>query len=186
MFVKEESLWWGLRPGFGSEGAFPFSYIDGKRQVNKMPAGEVVKPNDLFFPKGPMTNRFKLLGSEVRKELNKKINIEMEVTYVRIEDQKDNKKGMVYEIPSPLSEDRIKEHLQYDRTAIFSLEALGKNGVEFKIEENTTFGLPSDSPKKDYLLKKVTEQSVTIEYKDAKGATKTLEISKGAMPTLED
>ena len=77
----------------------------------------------MFFAKAPMMNRFKLLGSEVRKELNKAIKIEKEVTIVRIEDQRPNKKGTIYEIPSPLSEERMNEHLKYDRTAVLSLEA---------------------------------------------------------------
>ena len=131
-----------------------------------------------------MQNRFKLLGSEVRKELNKKINIEMEVTIVRIEDQRPNKKGTVYELPSPLSEERRNEYLKYDRTAVFSLEALGLNGKEFKVEENMTFGLPPESPKKDYLAKGVTPESVTVEYTSPAGEKKTFEISKGSLPNV--
>jgi hypothetical protein len=109
----------------------------------------------------------------------------MEVTIVRIEDQRPNKKGTVYEVPSPLSEDRRNDYLKFDRTAVFSLEALGLNGKEFKVEENTTFALPPDSPKKDYLAKIVTPDSVTIEYTDPAGQKKTIEISKGALPQAQ-
>lgn len=186
MYVKDESLTWAIRPGYGSEGSFPFSYTDSLRRKNKVPAGAMVKPDELFFPKEPMANRFKLLGSEVRKELNKAINLEMEVTWVRIEDQRPNKKGKVYELPSPLSEDRLNEFAQYDRTAVLSLEALGENGKEFKVEENTTFSLPSGDSKKDYLLKTVTPQSITVEYPDADGNRKTVEITKGGMPNLSE
>lgn len=185
-YAKDETLTWALRPGYGSNGEFPFSYADNKRQVNKVPAGEMVKPDGLFFPKGPMANRFKLLGSEIRKELNKRINLEVEVTYVRIEDQKPNKKGKVYEIPSPLSEERMNEFAQYDRTAVFTLEALGQGGTEFKVEENTTFGLPSSSTNKDYLLKEVTPDKVVVEGPDGKGGRKTVEISKGSMPGMTE
>ncbi len=186
MYQKDESLAWALRPGYGSEGAFPFTYSDAKRQANRVPAGEMVKPGGLFFPKGPMAERFKLLGSEVRKEVNKKINLEMEVTYVRIEDQKPNKVGTVYEIPAPLAEARVNEFRQFDRTAILSLEALGMKGKEFSVEENTAFALPPGSAKKDYLLKTVTPESVTIEYTDSQGARKTVEISKGSFPRLAE
>lgn len=185
-FVKDETLTWALRPTYGSEGAFPFNYADSKRQTNRMPAGEYVKPNETFFPKGPMTNRFKLLGSETRKEMNKRINEELEVTYVRIEDQKPNKKGKVYEIPAPLSEERMNEFAQFDRTAVFALEALGEGGNEFKVEENTPFGLPSSSDKKDYLLKEVTPDKVVVEGPDGKGGRVTVEISKGSMPTMPE
>ncbi len=106
----------------------------------------------------------------------------MEVTIVRIEDQRPNKKGTIYEFPSPLPEERKNEHLQYDRTAVLSLEAIGESGKEFKVEENTTFALPPTAPKKDYLLKKVTPDSVTVEYTDAQGTLKTVEINKGGLP----
>jgi hypothetical protein len=186
MYQKDESLAWALRPGYGSEGAFPFTYSDAKRQTNRVPAGEMVKPGGLFFPKGPMAERFKLLGSEPRKEVNRNINLEMEVTYVRIEDQKPNKAGTVYEIPAPLAEARLNEFRQFDRTAILSLEALGMKGKEFSVEENTAFALPPGSANKDYLLKTVTPESVTIEYTDSQGARKTVEISKGSFPRLAE
>ncbi len=185
MYVKDESLAWVIRPGYGSEGKFPFTYEDAKGRKNRITAAEMIGPGELFFSKEPMKGRFKLLGAEARKELNKKINIEMDVTIVRIEDQRPNKKGVVYEVPSPLSEERKNEHLQYDRSAIFSLEALGMAGKEFKVEENTPFALPPDSSRKDYLLKSVTPAAVTIEYPDAAGGRQTVEITKGAFPALK-
>ena len=182
MYVKDESLAWVLRPGYGSEGSFPFNYQDTKGGVNKTGAADMIAPGGLLFAKAPMMNRFKLLGSEVRKKLNKKMNIEEDITIVRIEDQLPNKKGTVYEVPSPLSEDHKSEYLNYDRTAIFSLEALGLNGKEFKVEENTKFALPPDGPKKDYLAKVVTPASVTVEYTNPAGEIKTFQITKGGLP----
>ncbi len=179
MFVKEDSLTWVLRPGYGLDGSFPIVYEDSKGGANKAGAAEMIAPGTLFFSKGVMANRFKLLGSEVRKELNKKINIEMEQMIVRIEDQRPNKKGTVYELPAPLSDQRKNDYRQYDRTAIFSLEALGLNGKEFKVEENTTFALPPSNPNKNYLVKAITPESVTIEFYNAAGDKKTLRINKG-------
>jgi hypothetical protein len=129
-----------------------------------------------------MGNRFKFLGSEIRKELNPKIKMEMEVTIVRIEDQRPNKKGTVYEVPSPLSEERKNEHLKYDRTAVLSLEALGLEGREFKVEENTTFSMPPDHPNKNYLLKKVSPEAIIVEYPASDGSRKSIEIKKGQLP----
>lgn len=186
MYVKDESLAWVLRPGYGSEGKFPFKYQDTKGGSNQTGAADMIAPDGLFFAKPPMKGRFKLLGSEVRKELSKKINIEMEVTIVRIEDQRPNKKGVIYEFPAPLSEERKGEHLKYDRTAVFSLEALGLNGKEFQVEENTQFALPPDSPKKDYLAKIVTPESVTVEYTNPAGETKTFQIGKGGLPAAAE
>ncbi|MES2658404.1 MAG: Amuc_1099 family pilus-like system protein [Verrucomicrobiota bacterium] len=185
MYVRDESLAWVIRPSFGGDGGtFPFTYEDSKKGVNKTGAANMIAPGELFFAAGVMQNRFKLLGSEVRKVMNPRTKAEGDVTIVRIEDQKPNKKGAIYEFPAPLSEQLKGDHVKYDRTAIFSLEALGLNGKEQKVEENTTFGLPFDSPKKDYLLKTVTPAMVTIEYTDADGQKKTLEITKGSLPKL--
>ncbi len=181
MYVKDESLGWVIRPGFGSEGKFPFTYEDTKGRRNKVPAAEMIAPGGLFFDAEPMKGRFKLLGSEVRKEVKKSTGVEMDVTIVRIEDQRFNKKGVVYEIPSPLSEDRRNEHLKFDRTAVLSLEALGLAGKEIKVEENTAFALPPGAATKDYLLKTVTPDSVSVEYTDAAGGRRTIEIRKGSM-----
>lgn len=186
MYVRDESLGWVLRPSFGDNGKFPFKYQDTKGGSNQTGAADMIEPNGLFFPKAPMANRFKLLGSEVRKEVNKATKVERDVTIVRIEDQRPNKKGTIYEFPSPLSEDRMNEYLKYDRTAILTLEALGQQGKEFKVEENMTFALPADGAKKDYLLKSVTPESIIVEYTDATGEKKSVDIKKGALPNLGD
>lgn len=183
MYLRDESLTWVLRPSFGDAGSFPFKYQDTKGGVNTTGA-TMVAVNELFFAKGVMLNRFKLIGSEVRMEMNKKINIEKEVTIVRVEDQRANKKGMIYEFPSPLSEERMNEHQKYDRTAVLSLEALGLQGKEFKVEENVTFSLPPDGPKKDYLLKTVTPESLTVEYTGPAGEKKSVIIPKGSLPQM--
>jgi hypothetical protein len=181
-YVKDESLTWVLRPTYGDGGKFPFNYLDNKGGVNKTGAADMIGPNDLFFTKGVMMNRFKFLGSKVRRELSPKTNSQVEITYVRIEDQRPNKKGTVYEFPAPLSEERFNEHQKFDRTAIFSLEALGLNGKEFEVEENTAFSLPPGGEKKDYLLKSITPAGVVVEMVDG---GQMVEISKGSMPAGE-
>lgn len=190
MYVKDETLTWSLRPGFGADGKFPISYAEvvGTRWVdrNKFTAGEMAEPGQVFYAKGPAAGRFKFLGHEVRKELNKKINAEMEVTIVRIEDQSENKKGDIYELPSPLVEDRRNDFAQNDRTAVFSLEAMGLEGKEFKVKERTKFALPPDAPNKDFFLKSVTPQSVVVEFTDPSGKTVTLDIGKGLMPKINE
>lgn len=185
LFVKEERLTWVVRPGFGDGDKFSFVYEDAKKRVNRTPAEALVTPNELFFSKEPMKNRFKHLGKEVRREMNRNTNSEEEITYVRFEDQRPNKKGVIYSVPEGLSDNRKNAFAQYDRTAVFSLEALGKQGEEFKVEENTAFALPPNAPKKDYLLKAVNANSVTLEYPDSQGNRKTVEISKGSMPKLD-
>jgi hypothetical protein len=187
-FVKEESLIWVLRPGYGSDGKFPFTYWEVQggawRDKNKIPAGEMIAPDEVFFTKEPMAGRFKFLGSEVREEFNKRINIEEKITIVRIEDQRPNKVGDIYEIPAPLSEQRKNEFAQHDRTAVFTLEAIGQEGTEFKVEERTAFALPDNAPKKDYFLKSVSPNAVVVEFSDAQGARKSVEIPMGGMPNM--
>jgi hypothetical protein len=186
MYLKDESIAWVIRPGFGAEGGkFPFTYEDSKGRRNRISAAEMIAPGEIFFSADPEANRFKLLGSEKRKQFNPKTNIELDVTIVRIEDQRPNKKGDVYEFPSPLADDeRKKAFVQYDRTAVFSLEALGLGGKEFQVEERTAFALPPDAAEKNYLLKSVTPESVTVEYPDASGKRATVTIGKGSFPTM--
>lgn len=186
MYIRDESLTWVIRPSYGSDGKFPFKYIDNKGGANQTGGADMIGPGELFFTKGTMKGRFKLLGSEVRNEVSPKTNSPVETTYVRIEDQRPNKKGTVYEFPAPLSEERVGEHTKYDRIAVFSLEALGLNGKEFKVEENTAFALPPDSPDKNYLLKTVTPESVTVEYSEADGAKKSIQINKGTLPQMPE
>jgi hypothetical protein len=182
MFVRDDSLQWLLEPGFPAEGGFTFRYFDTKGQTNKAGALEIVKPGDLFFKQGAAKERFKMLSSEVRREENPNTHAVEERTYVKIEDQRPNKKGRIYDIPNNIPDVRKPNYYQYDRSAVLTLEALGQGGKEFKIEENTKFGIPMDNPKKDYLLKKVTPETIEVEYADATGTVKTLELRKGARP----
>ncbi len=186
MYVRDESLGWVIRPSFGSEGKFPFKFQDTKNAVNATGAANMIAPGEMFFAKEPMMNRFKFVSSEIRMELQKATGIEKEVTIVKIEDTRPNKKGKIYEFPAPMQEERMREYLNYDRTAILSLEALGQNGKEFKVEENTKFALPPDSPKKEYLAKIVTPDGVTVEHVNAAGETKTYQIKKGGMATAAE
>lgn len=186
MYLRDESITWVIRPGYGDNGKFSFSYEDNRNNIIKTGMDRLIGPDDLFFDKPPVKDRFKLLGSEVITELNPRTNFESEVTIVRIEDQRPNKKGTIYRIPAPLTEARKNEHLKYDRTAVFSLEALGLGGKEIKVEENTTFALPPDAPTKDFLLKEVTPNSVVVEYPAADGSRKTVDIGKGSLPRLSE
>jgi hypothetical protein len=185
MFVKDESLAWVIRPGYGSEGKFPFSYEDTKGRKNKVSAAEMIAPGGLFFAEPPMESRFKLLGSEIRKEYSQKTKAEMEVTIVLIEDQRPNKKGLVYELPSAFPEERKNEYSKYDRAAVLALEALGMEGREFKVEENTAFALPPENTNKNYLLKKVSPEAIVVEYPATDGSRKSIEIKKGQLPNFD-
>ena len=184
-YVKDETLTWVVRPGFDDgNGAFSFTYQDSERRTNRTGSAEPVGPDGLMFSEEPMKNRLKVIGSEVRNVVNPRTGAELPTTFVQLEDQRPNKKGTRYEVPAAFPPQRANEHAQYDRTAIFTLEAIGQEGTEFKVEENTAFALPADAPEKDYLLKAVTPESVTVEFTDADGSRRTAEIPNGSMPDM--
>jgi hypothetical protein len=184
-YLKDQSITWVIRPGYGSEGKFPFNYEDNQGRRNRITAAEMIGPDEVFFKQEPAKERFKLLGAEIRKEVNPRTNIEMDITMVRIEDLRHNKKGTVYEFPSPLQDDNRRiPYLKHDRSAVLSLEAIGFSGQEFTIEENTAFALPPNAPSKEYHLKSVTPDAIVVEYTDLDGSRKTAEIAKGGFPNL--
>lgn len=176
-YVKDESLEWLLDPGLEDQGTFSFRYVDSKGGQNRAGAMNMVKPGDLFFANGVAQNRFKLLGSEKRQVENPRTHAQEERTYLKIEDQRPNKKGTVYEIPNNIPEGIKKTFSKFDRTAVLTLEAAGEGGKEFKVEENTRFALPSGAAKKDYLLKSVTPQGIEVEHVES-GETKVVPIPK--------
>jgi hypothetical protein len=179
-YIGAESVQWVLRPGFeGAGGSFTFTYGDGK-SANRVGATNPVLPGATFFEKGPAAGRFKLLSSEKRRVMNDAIKAEEEITFVKIEDLKPNKKGTVYEIPASFRTTEQLKHSRFDYTAVLSLEAVGLSGQEFKIEENTDFALPISEGKKPYRMKKVTPELIVIEFTGEDGKIQTYEIMKGA------
>lgn len=183
-YVRDDTLTWVLRPGFDNEGKFNFTYQDTANKTNKTSGGNYIGPDELFFPTEPMKNRFKMLGSETRQERNESTNADVSITYVRVEDQRPNKKGTIYEIPSAFPRDRTLEYANYDRSAVLSLEAVGLEGQEFTVEEFTKFGLPADSAEQNYTLSAVTPEAITVEFTDAEGQKQTLQIPVGATPQV--
>lgn len=182
-YKGDDTVVWLLKPSFVNlKGELPMAYEDTKGMKNKAGAGSPVKPNEVFFTAGAAQNRFKYLGHEELKRVNPSTNIEETLTLALIEDQKFNKRGRIYKIPAPLKLGQRKEFYQYDRSAIMVLEALGAGSQEMIVEENTSFGLPSDSDEKRYLLKSVTPDAIEVEYKNEQGETVVIEIAKGALP----
>jgi hypothetical protein len=183
-YEKDESVQWALRPPYVESGSCPFTYKDTKGGKNKNAAGQAVKPGELFFAAGEPKNRFKFIGLETRSEMNNAIKMVQENTYAKVEDQKPNKKGMLYEYKVGYPEGDVDKWAKFDRSAVLRLEAAGNEGQLETVEENTLFGLPLDNPKKEYLLKKVTPENIEVEFTDPKTGEKTsVSINKGAFPT---
>lgn len=182
-YIGDESVRWVLRPEYPNEkGEFTFEYVDTAGVKAKVGAINPVAPGGLFFADGPVKERFKFIGSEIRPVLNEKLNAEVDTTFVTVEDQKANKKGMKYEIPALFrrNNEEFQKQSHYDRNAILSLEALGLAGQEFKIDELTEFALPADAKEKRYRLTEVTPEQIVIEEKLTDGKTVTHKIAKGA------
>lgn len=186
-YASDESIQWALRPSYPEAKGCPFTYKDTKNNKNKSPTGTSVAPGDVFFATGEPAaagKRFKFIKLETVKEMNKAINLEQDVTYAVVEDQKPNKMGTPYRIKVAYPEGDVAKWAQFDRSAVLSLEAAGNEGKTETFEENTRFGLPFDNKAKDYLLKKITPDEIEVEHTDPKSGAKTLfKCSKGGFPT---
>jgi len=187
-YVADESLAWAIRPSHPQEdGSNTFRYYDNfppNGRINNTGVANPVPPGGLFFGGDPAQGRFKLLGHETREEFNQRTNAAERRVFARIEDQHPNKKGIIYEFPAPLQEANVPNHRKYDRTAVFTLEAIGRNGVEFKVEEFMTFTLPIDGEGPTWKLGSVTAEQVVVEYTGADGGTRSLTILKGGFPQM--
>lgn len=173
-FNKEESVTWLLL--FSSdlgEGQYQFKYEDTKGGQNR---SEYVANGANIFAQGAAANRFKLISVTDQVTKNETTGVEETLKIAKVEDQSPNKKGTTYEVPRRMRDP--KKYYHFDRTAVLDLKAIGEAGKEFKVEEGTRFALPSTATEKNYLLKKVTPDAVTVEFKGADGATQTKEISR--------
>lgn len=161
---------------------------EGERraQINDPGYSKPFKPGDTLFAEEPGKERFKLLKIETKKE--QAAVGEIDRPYATFEDLRPNKTGQKYELPErPKNDPRrgkyeLRDTTFADYTAVFRLNALGKEGETFEIEENGTFALPPGGGKKEYKFAgvKIDEKRqpthVVVEY-TRDGATKTLEIA---------
>jgi hypothetical protein len=185
-YLKDESTMWYVKFGLESGGKWaPKIEVlppGGKLQTNKVSAVEMISPGDTFFKEGLMAGRFKFIGIIEKEIVSERTKLAQKVKFGQYEDLKPNKKGEKYESQYGLPDAQLTASAYHDRIAVLDLRAIGYEGKEFKVEERTRFALPPDAKEKNYLLKKVTPEAVEVEYTDASGATKTLEISKGGTP----
>lgn len=130
-----------------------------------------------IFVEGFGKNRFRLKEVVEREVTNEATKLTTKNEFAVIEDLAPHKRDQ-FEIPkTPKAKDRPAT-VRYDRTAVLVLEAVDQEGKEFKVLENTSFSLPYDQGEKTYLLKKVTAQALTVEYRDRAGNVQTIEIPK--------
>lgn len=183
-YVGDESIRWVLRPGFAAgENGYTFDYDDTAGLRNRVTAAAPAQPGDLFFAEEPLKNRFKYLGFEEREVMDERLKAKVKTVFVMIEDQKPNKKGLKFEVPAAFRKNKaeMEKNSRYDRTAVLSLEALGMNGKEIKVEENTEFALPPEATEKNYKMIEVTPEEITIEFTPPEGEKTLYKIAKGAV-----
>jgi len=185
-YLKDESTMWYVQFGLESGGKWAPKLValthDKKKLVNKVSAVEMISPGDTFFKDGAMAGRFKFKEIIEKDVTSEKTQLTQKVKFAIYSDLKPNKEGLEYESQYGLPEAELNAKAYHDRTAVLELRAIGYEGKEFKVEERTRFALPPDAKEKNYLLKKVTPEALEVEYTDASGAVKTLEISKGGTP----
>lgn len=130
-----------------------------------------------IFENGLCAGRYRLKSVSEKEVLNEATNLKSPNEFALIEDLAPHKRDS-FEIPkSPSRKDRPAT-VRYDRSAVLMLDAIGQQGKEFKVLENTTFALPNGESEKNYRLVKVSATSVSVEFKDASGNTQTVEIKK--------
>jgi hypothetical protein len=172
-----------LKPSDFGSGKYKFKLLNSRGVTrNKMGNDPVVKGEPIVFVQPLMQHRFKF--KDLIEKVVKKNGITQRMKIWVIEDLKPNKKGLEYRFNRRGDRRDEGEGVPLgviDSTVELSLNALGKGGETFKLEENTTFALPFDekADKKPYLLKKVDVKAKTVEiqYPDEDGQPKTIQLS---------
>lgn len=176
-YLRAETTLWYVTFGLESNGEWAPKLLaitpDKKRVENKVSAAAMLKPGDVFFTvKEPFMNRFRFTGIVQKEVVSKRTNAKETVNVAQYEDLKPNKSGTKYESRYGLPDAEIQEHAYRDRTAVLDIAQAGGERRELKVEENSSFTLPSAAGEKSFLLKEVTDDAIVIEYGDSAGGRK--------------
>ena len=166
-----------LPPAFESATPAQQEAYLGSSGLNFNRTKEYIGDNRNIFDEGFGKNRFKLKSVAEKEVTNAATNLTTKNDFATIEDLAPNKMEEFVIPKTPRSRERPGT-VRFDRTAVLVLNAAGEEGKEFKVAENTTFSLPSGKGDKAYLLKSVSAEKIVVEFKDAAGQTKSVEIKK--------
>lgn len=185
-YISDESLGWIVEFGFQAGGkqlpkGEAQTELGGKFERFRQGFQVGVEPGGLFFSDGPLEERFKFVKVDEREIFNQRLNINEKKKFMIFEDQKENKKGRIYEVPNRFPRAQREQFTHYDRTAVLELQALDYGGDEFRVEEGTRFALPPNGENPDYLLKEVTPEQITVEWEE-EGETESIVIPRGNFP----
>ena len=168
--------------GEGNQFKFLFIPAEGPRVENRIPASKQLSIGDFFYPEEPGQRRFKLLKVE-EKEVDGRFG-KVKRKFATVEDQRPNKKGEQFVQPYQMKKDERAGYYRFDHTVTFRLNAIGKVGDIFEIEDNGLFEIPQGDSKiqcklvgvkidpEAYKAGDVVPMSVSVEY----GAAKPIEI----------
>jgi len=183
--VKEWLLTYSMDLG-PKQNQFKFLHQDVQGKQFGMGMNQMAGPGDMleFKDPGPGDGRFKLLRIEEREEMNDRIKVLEKNKFAIIEDQKENKKGDVFEVPRKMPKAVQRQHIRRDRKASLELRAIGFTGKPFVVEERRAFALPPGAAEKKYFLKEVTDEAVVVEVMGEGGQKREVVIPKGQFPNL--
>ena len=139
--------------GKGYQFDYKFRSFGGKPLTNRIPASQAIQKGDLFFSKDSGKMRFLLKDIEAREEDGS--TGRRPRNWALVEDQRPNKKGVMYELPFNLPKADYKKETVFDHTVTFSLNAIGESSNTFKVEENGKFSLPNGGEDLKYTLVEV-------------------------------
>jgi len=179
-YLNDEAIMWYVQFGVESGGRWAPRFVgvtpNKKTKLqNRVSAVEMLSVGETFFKEGEFANRFKFLGVEERDVTNSRTGLVQRVKFATYEDLKPNKAGEKYESQAGLPDAELEKKAYYDRSAV-----LKSGDQELLVEERTAFKLPGDASGKEYFLKAVTPQGVTVETKGANGEVISREIPKGS------
>ena len=134
----------------GAQLKFIYKKHKERTQITDPGLGTLFAVGSNAMPDGPGKDRFKLLKIE-EKEFKGPVGV-VQRPYLTVEDLRPNKKGTKYELPERPDKRRKEDILTTfaDYTAVFRLNAVGKDGETFRVEENGTFSLTPGSEEKEY------------------------------------
>ena len=176
-FVRSAATKWYVPFGLESEGMWAPRFVGitplGTRLQNRISALEMLSVGDVFFREGSMAARFKFSGMIEREIISERTGLRRLAKIAQYEDLRGAVPGRVYESISGLPEADLEKVAYQDPTAVFEFvpERGKKSSLEVQVGDH--FSLPPGAPQPRYLLKSLDARSVTLEYQNQAGQTKT-------------
>ncbi|QJE98320.1 Amuc_1099 family pilus-like system protein [Luteolibacter luteus] len=180
-FVGSAATKWYVQFGFESEGKWSPRLTGmtslGKRLQNRISALKMLAPGSVFFEDGDMAGCFKFNAIVEREIVDARTGLKRTAKIAQYEDLRPGFRGRFYESISGLPEADLEKAAYQDPAAAFEFFPEGGGKGRFEVQLGERFSLPPGIAQPRYLLKSMDARSVTLEYKDQSGQTKTSTLS---------